>query len=121
MSTAPDDLPQPEPQVSATRDEVRVRRAPKYPVFIFGGIVVGVVVTLIAVVAAPGDDQTPFAQVFGYFVLYGIAIGALVGAIVAVILDAILSRRGRSVEGERTVVETPESDEADQPVDGELE
>lgn len=121
MSTAPDEPQQPEPQVSATRDEVRVRRAPKYPVFIFGGILVGVVVTLIAVVIAPGDDQTPFAQVFGYFVLYGIAVGALVGAVIAVILDAVLSRRGRTAEGERTLVETPEGDEAEQPVDGELE
>lgn len=125
MSTAPQSPQQPEPQVSATRDEVRVRRAPKYSVFIFGGIALGIIVTFIAVTVAPGDDQTPFLQAFGYFVLYGIAVGALLGAIVAVIFDAILSRRARSAEGEHTVVETPEEPEEqepeDAPVDGELE
>ena len=86
--------------------------------FIFGGIVVGIVATFIAVLVAPGADETPFLQAFGYFVLYGIAIGALFGAIVAVILDAIANRRARSVQTERTSVESAESTE---PVDGELE
>ncbi|BDZ48098.1 hypothetical protein GCM10025867_03390 [Frondihabitans sucicola] len=122
MSTAPQSPQQPEPQVETTRDEVRVRRAPKYPVFIFGGIVLGIVATFIAVAVAPGSDETPFVQAFGYFVLYGIAIGALFGAIVAVIFDAVANRRARSIETERTVVESPEpaENEAD-PVDGELE
>lgn len=128
MSQAPENPQQPEPGASTTRDEVRVRRAPKYPVFIFAGILLGVVATFIAVSLAPGDDGTSFATAFGYFVLYGIAIGALLGAVVAVILDAIANRRARTVETERTVVENP--DEADgssersaesDAVDGELE
>ncbi|MCU1527045.1 MAG: hypothetical protein JWP75_808 [Frondihabitans sp.] len=119
MSTAPQSPQQPEPQVSATRDEVRVRRAPRYPVFIFGGIIVGVIVTFIAVATAPGkDDGTPFLQAFGYFVLYSIAIGALFGSLVAVLLDWIGTRRAREAEGERIAVETPELDD---PIDGELE
>lgn len=118
MSTAPQSPQQPEPQVETTRDEVRVRRSPKYSVFIFGGIIVGVIATFIAVAVAPGDDQTPFAQAFGYFALYGIAIGALLGAIVAVIFDAVLARRTRSAEGERESLTLPETDE---PVEGELE
>jgi gas vesicle protein len=104
--------------VATTRDEVRVRRAPKYPVFIVGGVIVGVVVTFIAVLVAPGRDATPFAQAFGYFVLYGIAIGAAVGSVVAVVLDAVSSRRARSVETEKTTVETPEADDV---LDGEVE
>jgi ABC-type Fe3+-siderophore transport system permease subunit len=123
VSTAPQSPQQPEPAASTTRDEVRVRRAPKYPVFIFGGIVVGIVVTFIAVLVAPGAGDTPFLQAFGYFVLYGIAIGALFGAIVAVVLDAIANRRARSVQTERTTVENPESTDPDStdPVEGELE
>lgn len=136
MSTAPQSPQQPEaapqpeaaqpeaqqpaaqPEVSSTRSEVRVRRAPKYSVFIFGGIALGVIVTLIAVAVAPGDDQTPFTQVFGYFVLYGIAAGALVGAIVAVIFDAILGRRARAAETDHTVARSPESGDE---VDGKLD
>jgi MFS family permease len=118
VSTAPQSPQQPEPAASTTSDEVRVRRAPKYPVFIFGGIIIGVIVTIIAVAIAPGAGDVPFLQAFGYFVLYGIVIGALFGAIVAVILDAIANRRARSIETERTIVEVPESTE---PVDGELE
>lgn len=133
VSTAPQSPQQPEPQVESTRDEVRVRRAPKYPVFIFGGVVVGVIATFVAVLAAPGDDQTPFPQVFGYFVLYGIAIGALFGAVVAVVFDAVSNRRARSVETERQAVDAPRDDADDagtdsadsahdpRPIEGELE
>lgn len=108
-----------EPLESTSRDEVRVRRAPKYPVFIFGGIGVGIVATFIAVSVAPGAATDPFAQVFGYFVLYGIALGALFGAVVAVIFDAIATRRAKSVETEKTSAVLPP--QADEPVDGELE
>ena len=112
VSTAPQSPQQPEPATSTSSDEVRVRRAPKYPVFIFAGVILGVVVTFVAVALAPGNgDGTPFLQAFGYFVLYGIALGALLGAIVAVILDGIANRRARSIATERTVVETPEATE----------
>lgn len=122
MTTAPQSPQQPEPEASTTRDEVRVRRAPKYPVFIFGGIVVGVVATFIAVSVAPGRAATPFLQAFGYFVLYGIALGALFGALVAVVFDAVSTRRARSIETERTQVDERDDDEraddaADQRVD----
>ncbi|RKR76193.1 hypothetical protein [Frondihabitans australicus] len=105
---------QAEPQVERAVDQVRVRRAPKYPVFIFGGIILGIVVTFVAVSVAPGrnDDSTPFLQAFGYFVLYGIAIGAVVGSLVAIVIDAISNRRARRVETERVTVDpAPESDD----------
>ena len=118
MSTAPDSPPNPEPQVETTRDEVRVRRAPKYPVFIFGGMIVGVIVTFIAVSLAPGrnDDGTPFLQAFGYFALYGLAIGACVGALVAILIDAVLTRRAKNVQTQRTA--TPAADEAEYGYEG---
>jgi hypothetical protein len=104
-STAPDSPP--EAPASTTRDEVRVRRTPKYPVFIFGGMILGVIVTFIAVSAAPGrnDDDTPFLQAFGYFVLYGLAIGACVGSLVAILIDAVLSRRAKSIAADRVRAE----------------
>lgn len=139
MSTAPQSPPAPdsgaadpsatpaqqsEPEAWATTDRVRVRRAPKYPVFIFGGIIVGIIVTFIAVALAPGrnDDDTPFLQAFGYFVLYGIAIGACVGSAVAVLADWVSGRRARDVDTERTTVEpvAPSAD-PEAPVDGEIE
>lgn len=104
---------------STTRDEVKVRRAPKYGTFILIGVIVGVIVTFIATSVAPGDDQTPFLQAFGYFALYGIAVGALLGAIVAVVFDAVLRRRASNVPAERLERVTPETDEG--PLDGELE
>lgn len=110
-STAPDSPP--EAPASTTRDEVRVRRTPKYPVFIFGGMILGVIVTFIAVSVAPGrnDDNTPFLQAFGYFVLYGLAIGACVGSLVAILIDAVLSRGAKNIEAERVSAEgVPEAD-----------
>jgi hypothetical protein len=110
-STAPDSPP--EAPASTTRDEVRVRRTPKYPVFIFGGMILGVIVTFIAVSVAPGrnDDNTPFLQAFGYFVLYGLAIGACVGSLVAILIDAVLSRGAKNIEAERVSTEgVPEAD-----------
>lgn len=110
-STAPDSPP--EAPASTTRDEVRVRRTPKYPVFIFGGMILGVIVTFIAVSVAPGrnDDDTPFLQAFGYFVLYGLAIGACVGSLVAILIDAVLSRGAKNIEAERVSTEgVPEAD-----------
>ena len=96
VSNAPQTPSDSEPQgrsaqeIERVADEVRVRRAPKYPVFIFGGIIIGIIVTFIAVSVAPGrnDDNTPFLQAFGYFVLYGLAIGACVGSLVAILIDA---------------------------------
>lgn len=110
-STAPDSPP--EAPASTTRDEVRVRRTPKYPVFIFGGMILGVIVTFIAVSVAPGrnDDNTPFLQAFGYFVLYGLAIGACVGSLVAILIDAVLSRGAKNIEAERVSAEgVPQAD-----------
>lgn len=113
MSNAPQTPSDSEPQgrsaqeIGRVADEVRVRRAPKYPVFIFGGIIIGIIVTFIAVSVAPGrnDDNTPFLQAFGYFVLYGIAIGAAVGSVIAIVIDAISARRARSVATERVTLE----------------
>ncbi|AMM19125.1 hypothetical protein AX769_01970 [Frondihabitans sp. PAMC 28766] len=86
--------------------------------FIFGGMIVGVIVTFIAVSLAPGrnDDGTPFLQAFGYFVIYGLAIGACVGALVAILIDAVLTRRAKNVETQRTA--TPAADEAEYGYEG---
>ncbi|GAA4679129.1 hypothetical protein [Frondihabitans cladoniiphilus] len=116
----PADAPPAEPVVTASRNQVQVRRAPKYSVFIFGGIIVGIIATFVALQLEPGDSGESFLQAFGYFVLYGITFGALLGAIVAVILDAVASRRARSIDSERTTVEVP-GEPDDGVVEGELE
>jgi hypothetical protein len=127
VSNAPQTPPESEPrgpsaqEIERVADEVRVRRAPKYPVFIFGGIIIGIIITFIAVSVAPGrnDDNTPFLQAFGYFVLYGIAIGAAVGSLIAIVIDAISARRARSVATERVTLEPdPEPEPEPEPEPG---
>jgi hypothetical protein len=109
----------PEPIVTQSQDEVRVRRAPKYPVFIILGVLVGIVVTAIAVNVAPGKyPGENILPIFGYFALYGITFGALLGALVAVLADWVSSRRAKRVEVERTSVEIQHPDEV---VEGDLE
>jgi hypothetical protein len=108
------------PAATATPDEVSIRRAPKFGVFIVGGGLVGFVVTIIVVAltwnidrsnstAVTGTTATEgsFWSVVGYFSLWGISIGLVVGAIVAVVLDRVLSRRAARLTAERVDVVPP--------------
>lgn len=94
-----------------TRDtltEVRVRRAPRLPVFLLLGAVLGAIATLL-VTATVGhvDARVGFAATFGYFCLYGVPAGVVVGAIVGLLLDRRSVRRARVVTAEREQVEAP--------------
>lgn len=100
-----------EPQASdrGTRDtptEVRVRRAPRLPVFLALGAVFGAIVTLI-VTATVGhvDTRVGFGASFGYFCLYGVPAGVVVGAIVGLLLDRRSRRHARIVPAEREQVD----------------
>ncbi len=84
----------PEP-ASTTPDggprQLRVRRAPRYPVFLLTGGVVGVLVGLVAGLSgplspspAPGPGR---AALVGYLGLGLGLLGALAGGVVAVVLD----------------------------------
>jgi hypothetical protein len=86
--------------VSNTDDRattVRIRRAPKFLVFIGLGGILGVLVALVSTVYFPVDPTVGFGATFGYFALYGIVIGVFVGAIVAILLDRLLSRRAKTI------------------------
>ena len=77
--------------------EVRIRRAPRLPVFLLFGALLGVVVALIATALGHVDPKVGFAGTFGYLCIYGIPIGIVVGAIVGLALDRLSRRRSRVV------------------------
>jgi hypothetical protein len=80
---------------SATK--VRIRRAPKFSVFVVLGAVVGVLVALILTASFPIDPTVGFGPIFGYFAIYGFVGGILLGCLVALIFDRVLSRRAKTV------------------------
>jgi gas vesicle protein len=94
---------------------VRIRRAPKFLVFIVLGAVIGVIVALVSTVYFPVDPTVGFGATFGYFALYGIVIGALVGAVIAIVLDKLLSRRAKTITAsvDRLQIAHDQADDAD--------
>lgn len=118
----PDERPAPAPNAVSSSDEVTIRRAPKFGVFIVGGAVLGFIATLVVVSLTMdidrGDTQetASFGSLVGYFSLWGVTIGAFVGAVVAVVLDRVFARRAARLTAERVEVELPP-----ETVDGEIE
>ena len=76
---------------------VRIRRAPKFSVFLVLGVLVGVFVSLILTASFPIDPTVGFGATFGYFAIYGFVGGLLLGSIVALIFDRVLSRGSKTV------------------------
>jgi hypothetical protein len=93
------------------KSEVRIRRAPKLPVFLILGAAVGAIATLVLTSLYPADPSVGFAATFGYFLLFGVPAGVVLGAVVGLILDAVSRRRARTVLAEREVVEPRELEE----------
>jgi uncharacterized membrane protein len=116
----PDERPVPAPNAVTSSDEVTIRRAPKFGVFIVGGALLGFVATLVVVsltMDLPGQqEEASFGSLVGYFSLWGVTIGAFVGAVVAVVLDRVFARRAARLTAERVEVEVPP-----ETVDGEIE
>lgn len=86
-------------------ETLRVRRSPKYSVFLMAGAALGIVVAMILTLVF-GDDEaasraTGFeystTQVFGFLALICISVGLAVGGLVALGLDRALARRTREV------------------------
>ncbi|MCR2794141.1 potassium transporter Trk [Microbacterium sp. zg.Y625] len=96
-------------------ETARVRRTPKFAVFIGLGAALGLLTALILTFAfdggtteqsaATGVVYTP-TQVFGFLALFGVPIGIAVGGIVAVILDRVLAKRTREVRIEHEHIRT---------------
>ena len=76
---------------------VRIRRAPKFSVFLVLGVLVGIFVSLVLTASFPIDPSVGFGPTFGYFAIYGFVGGLLLGSIVALIFDRALSRRVKTV------------------------
>jgi hypothetical protein len=91
--------------------EVRVRRAPRLPVFLVLGAVLGAIATLV-VTATVGhvDPKVGFGATFGYFCLYGVPVGIVVGAMAGLLLDRRSQLRAQVVTADRERVEaSPEA------------
>lgn len=116
----PDERPAAAPNAVTTSDEVTIRRAPKFGVFIVGGALLGFVATLVVVSLTMNlegqQEETSFGSLVGYFSLWGVTIGAFLGAVVAVVLDRVFARRAARLTAERVEVDLPP-----ETVDGEIE
>lgn len=97
--------PQPLPSVRDEIVTVRVRRAPKYGVFLLLGAALGVLAATVLTLAFDGTAlpspnsgmEYSTMQVFGFVTLICVPIGIAVGGAVALILDRVVGRRSRDV------------------------
>lgn len=86
-------------------ERMRLRRAPKFSVFLLVGSALGVVAAMILTFTFGGTaDASPNTglvysqgQVFGFMLLVCIPVGLAIGGIAALILDRRSSRRTRDV------------------------
>lgn len=88
---------------------VRVRRSPKYAVFLVLGAALGILVALVLTFAFAGTLQKSpntglmysQTQVFGFVALICVPIGIAAGGLVALLLDRTIGRRTREVAADR--------------------
>lgn len=93
--------------------EARLRRAPRLPVFLILGAVLGVIAALVLTALGNLDPKVGFGATFGYLCLWCVPIGLVIGALVAIVIDQVSRRRARLVTVERASVEGDESDPVD--------
>ncbi len=92
---------------------VRIRRAPKFSVFVILGAVVGIFVSLVLTASFPIDPSVGFGATFGYFAIYGFVGGILLGSIVALIFDRVLSRGAKTVPVTVDRLQVPDQESRD--------
>ncbi|MFE6965326.1 MULTISPECIES: hypothetical protein [unclassified Agromyces] len=103
-ATPTESAPEPQYRTEASRDEVVVRRSPRYAAFMLAGAVVGAIVALVLSFSfAPSDaelarrvaDDFTYSQgqVFGFLLVCGVVVGGGLGALVALVVDRSMSRR----------------------------
>lgn len=117
----------PEAHPTDERTGARVRRSPKYGVFLTLGAVLGILVAAILTfafdgtreqAAANGAVYTPM-QVFGFLALIGIALGLLLFGGLALLLDRTVGRRTHEVAVEHeTILTSPEKAPQGEPAEG---
>jgi H+/Cl- antiporter ClcA len=95
-------------------ETVRVRRAPKFSVFLVVGAALGVIAAMILTFAFDGSSETSpntglvysQGQVFGFLLLVCVPVGLALAAVVALILDRRSRRRTRDVVVDHESVHT---------------
>jgi NhaP-type Na+/H+ or K+/H+ antiporter len=111
-SALPNDPAEPQSVVEDHIETVRVRRSPKYSVFLAVGAVFGILAAMILTFAYNGTGDTSpntglvysQTQVFGFLALICITVGVVLGGVTALILDRVLARRTREVTVDRESV-----------------
>lgn len=92
---------------------VRIRRAPKFSVFLVLGALVGIFVALILTASYPIDPKIGFGPIFGYFAIYGFVGGLLLGSLVALVFDRVLARRAKTVAVTVDRLQVPDQESRD--------
>ncbi len=87
------------------REELVVRRAPKFGPFMIVAGLVAAIATLVVTSLFPIDPKVGLGAMFGYFSLFTIPSGAVVGALIALVLDRVGRKRARTVTAERETVQ----------------
>ncbi|MFH8251654.1 potassium transporter Trk [Microbacterium sp. B2969] len=101
------------PAAGRRTERVRVRRAPRFSVFLVVGAGLGLLTALILTFAFDGTNAQSAntglvyssGQVFGFMALICVTIGVAVFAILALILDRTVGRRTREVTVDRETVQ----------------
>lgn len=95
-------------------ESARVRRSPKFAVFLGLGAALGLVAALILTFAFGGSTEASpntgmvysQSQVFGFVALICVPVGIALGGIVAVILDRVMAKRAHEVRIEHEHIRT---------------
>lgn len=103
---ASDGSDDPDEVVEITRQEVTVRRSPRYWRIMALGAGIGAVLAFVLTFALPGTPEYSQGQVFGFSLLVLVVVFGAVAALVALLLDRVVGRRTTSFEAERVHVET---------------
>ncbi|MBX3087253.1 MAG: hypothetical protein KF742_02085 [Cryobacterium sp.] len=86
------------------RETVRIRRAPRFSVFMLCGAALGLIASFVLVGLNPIDPNVGYGATFGYFALFVIPLGLVLGALVAIIIDRVSTKRAvRVVAGKLEV------------------
>ena len=67
--------------------QARVRRAPRYGVFLATGALIGLVTALVSGLTGPGDPGVGRAKLVGYLAIAFVLLGATLGGLVAVSIE----------------------------------
>ncbi len=100
-------------------ETARVRRVPKYGVFVMVGVVVGLLAALVLTFAFDGTTtisentglEYSVGQVFGFVLLGCIPLGIALSVIVALVLDRLARRRAREVRIRHDLVRVAADDQ----------